>query len=66
MNGETWWPGQIQTDSKTNRRKLYRVDFFGYPPSQAYLPLSKIIKYENNDRALHPGRISPELKRAIT
>ena len=43
-NGD-WWPGQITVDPQRPKKKLYQVDFFGYPPSQSFLPLSKITKY---------------------
>lgn len=48
INDGAWWPGQITSDSINPKRKLYRVDFFGYPPAHAFLPLSKITKYGEN------------------
>ena len=66
LNNGPWWPGQITSDTKNSRKKLYRVDFFGYPPSHAFLPLSKITKYENNTNIPQKGRVSPCLKRAIS
>ena len=29
-NGD-WWPGQITVDPQRPKKKLYQVDFFGYP-----------------------------------
>ncbi len=51
---------------KNSRKKLYRVDFFGFPPNHAFLPLNKIIKYKDNQNVIQTGRMSPGLKRAIS
>lgn len=38
VTGHPWWPGMITEDPTPHSIHLYRVDFFGYPPSQYVCP----------------------------
>lgn len=34
VTGHPWWPGVINREESSKNLQLYRVDFFGFPPSQ--------------------------------